>query len=112
MTAPLVLVNEDIVFLVADSLLIKTNKAVLSKAADKDAAFLARSQVCNVKLLSLLLHALAILCCSSNHSLPYPFRINKLCNNPATSWAMNMKTLTTPIITRKNTTFLSDGIAA
>jgi hypothetical protein len=102
----LVLVNENIVCLVADFLFIKTDKASLGKAANKNLALLAKRQPCNVELLCPLLHALAVLSYASNHSLPYPFRINKLCNNPAAVWAMNMKTLTTPIITRKNNTLL------
>jgi hypothetical protein len=98
--------------LVADPPFIKTNKAPLRKAANKYPALLAKRQVCNVELFRLLLHALAVPDCLSNHSLPYLFRINKLRNNPATFGAMNMKTLTTPTITRKNSILLGHCAAA
>ncbi|NLF87256.1 hypothetical protein GX563_00370 [Candidatus Bathyarchaeota archaeon] len=84
----------------ADPLFIKSHQSPLRKTVCKDSTLLPKGQVSNVKLLSLSFCNYAVLGWSSNHSLPNPLRINKLRNNPTTVRAMNMKTLTTPIITR------------
>jgi hypothetical protein len=97
----LVLVDEDIVCLVTNPPLTKPNKPPLNKTTNKKPTPLPKSQISNIKFPHAL-RTLSINRCLSNHSVPNPFRINKLHNNPTTHRTMNMKTLTRPITTRKN----------
>jgi hypothetical protein len=85
----LVLINKDIVCLVTNLLFVKSHKAPLKEAVGEESMLLSVCQVGNVDLLRLLLHALAVPCCSGNHSLPNPFRIKKLRINPTKYRTMN-----------------------